>query len=134
MARKSKRFKLINPDESVQNYFGLIKEELTAAEFDSITEGYECLRQLVEPSMYSEVAMALTTAALARRKMKDAGLTTLNKVVIGALDDPLVANAIYNTSSVRLRELKGEEATYVVEDTEEVIESNNKHFVKKISK
>ena len=134
MARKKKRNSEWNPDESVKAFFELTKEHFTSAEFGIIEEGYECLRQVVEESMYSEVAMVLETVVLARRKNDSDSLITLNKVLNDALEDPLIApNALYNASTVRLRELKGEDASYItcdMCDNSLASEQMEKHLVK----
>ncbi len=131
MARNRKKNKDWNPDTSVQEFFNQTKEHFTEVEFDIIEEGYECLRQVVAPSMYSEIAMVLETVVLARRKSKKDKIITLNEIINEALNDSLIACVLANSSTERLRELKGADAIYVAEDNEEIVEATNKQFIKK---
>lgn len=137
MARKGKSLSAEDANAFVQNYFEQIESELTAAEFDSLKEGYECLRQLVVPGNYSEVAMTLITVIYSRRKNNKGELVTLDKLLNDTIEYPLVAYAINesvgNVSLVRLRELKGDDAAYVTEDTDEIVVSSNKRLVKTAS-
>lgn len=132
MARKSKKLSVDEADDFVQDYFEEIKDVITTEEFAVLTEGYECLRQLVVPGNYSEVAMSLVTAILSR-KGED---VTLDGVINDVVEYPLIKYAITESvgkvSLVRLRELTGEDAAYVNEETEEVV-TTNKHLVKKAS-
>lgn len=132
MARKSKKLSVDEADDFVQDYFEEIKDVITTEEFAVLTEGYECLRQLVVPGNYSEVAMSLVTAILSRKGEN----VTLDGVINDVVEYPLIKYAITESvgkvSLVRLRELTGEDAAYVNEETEEVV-TTNKHLVKKAS-
>lgn len=152
MARKSKKISAQEADEFIQKYFEQIEGELTAAEFDSLKESYECLKQLVVPGYYSEVATALITTIYSRRKTNKGELVTVNKLINDTINEPLIAQVICGALKeiendaliaqvlcktvsdedvVRLRELNGEDATYVAEETD--TESSNKYFVKKVN-
>lgn len=90
MAKNSKKKKgIILEEVEVQRLFKEISENemLTAAEFDSLTEGYECLKQLVVPNMYSEVVMTLITTIISRRKTKPTELVTLDKIMNDTLNN-----------------------------------------------
>ena len=83
---------------AVQKLFKEISENevLTDAEFKSLTEGYECLKQLVVPNMYSEVAMTLITVIYSRRNTNKGEPVTTDKVINDALNDTVVGKAILN--------------------------------------
>ena len=69
MTKKKKKKESTLAEEAVQRLFEQIRENdvLTDDEFESLTEGYECLKQLVVPNMYSEVAMTLITVIYSKR-------------------------------------------------------------------
>lgn len=99
MAKNNKKKKeCILADETVQKLFEQIRDNkvLTAGEFDSLTEGYECLKQLVVPNMYSEVAMTLITVIYSKRNTNSDGIITTDEVINGALDDLVVGKAIWH--------------------------------------
>jgi Mor family transcriptional regulator len=110
MTRKSKSLSVEEENAIVQNYFEQVKEELTGAEFAALTEGYECLRQLVVPGNYGEVAMTLITVIYSRRKNNKGELVTLDKVLNDALEEPLFEDVLAEVSPERLRELNAEDA------------------------
>lgn len=109
MTRKNKNW---NPEESVQNFFESAKSEFTRAEYEIIKEGYECLRQVVEPEMYSEVAMAIITVVYSRRKNNANEILTLDKVIKETVEEnePLFEEALSEVAPERLRELNYEDA------------------------
>lgn len=109
MTRKNKNW---NPEESVQNFFESAKSEFTRAEYEIIKEGYECLRQVVEPEMYSEVAMAIITVVYSRRKNNANELLTLDKVIKETVEEnePLFEEVLSEVAPERLRELNYEDA------------------------
>ena len=97
MAKNSKKKKESTlAEEAVQRLFEQIRENevLTDDEFESLTEGYECLKQLVVPNMYSEVAMTLITVIYSRRNTNKGELVTTDKVINDALDDPVIGKAL----------------------------------------
>lgn len=109
MTKKKKKKESTLADEAVQRFFEQIRENdvLTDDEFESLTEGYECLKQLVVPNMYSEVAMTLITVIYSR--MNTNAITT-DEVINGALDDSVVGKAIWhevvsNEEDLWIREL-----------------------------
>lgn len=112
-------------DASVRAFFDQIKDELRSDEYSDLVEGYECLKQVVVPSMYSEVAMTLITVIYSRRS-KDRTSDTFDEMLNEALKYPLIAHAICD-NEVRLRELQGDDVIYFPEEREEEI---GKHFVK----
>ena len=96
MAKKSKKNKQIKKeDAAVQELFEQCKSALTSAEFDSLTEGYECLKPFFVPGDYSEVAMTLLTTIYSRRKTAPDELVTLDKVINDTINSPLIAATVW---------------------------------------
>lgn len=98
MANKKKKKESTLADEAVQRLFKQIRENdvLTDDQFESLTEGYECLKQLVVPNMYSEVAMTLITVIYSKLNANNDGHITTDEVINGALDDSVVGKAIWH--------------------------------------
>ena len=98
MANKKKKKESTLADEAVQRLFKQIRENdvLTDDEFESLTEGYECLKQLVVPNMYSEVAMTLITVIYSKLNANNEGHITTDEVINGTLDDSVVGKAIWH--------------------------------------
>ena len=96
MAKESKKNKQIKKeDAAVQELFEQCESALTAAEFDSLTEGYECLKPFFVPGDYSEVAMTLLTTIYSRRKTAPDELVTLDKVINDTINSSLIAATVW---------------------------------------
>lgn len=104
---KNKNLSAQESDELVQNYFDQLEgaNVFSEEEFKVLREGYECLRQLVVPGDYSEVAMTLTTVMWSMK-----GVTDLDMVINTALSEPLFEGVLSEFSPNRLRELNEEDA------------------------
>lgn len=104
---KNKNLSAQESDELVQNYFDQLEgaNVFSEEEFKVLREGYECLRQLVVPGDYSEVAMTLTTVMWSMK-----GVTDLDMVINTALSEPLFEGVLSEISPNRLRELNDEDA------------------------
>ena len=127
----------LRANRRVQTYFIKLEESKTfnGDDLKVLKESYNSLRQKVNPSDYSEVAMALTTALLTRTGR---GITS-KKLIKSASREPLIASAIRNENVLSLYGLNDEDLLIaalredVEEENFEEEDQNSKHYVKEIS-
>lgn len=123
----------LRANRRVQAYFIKLEEAkaFNGDDLKVLRESYNSLRQKVNPSDYSEVAMALTTALLTR-----AGRGITSKTLIkSASREPLIASAIRNENVLSLYGLNDEDlliAALKEEDIEEEVQ-DSKIYVKEVN-
>ena len=135
MTRKNRNGKKpVDMDQRVQEFFTQTKDYFLEADFDVIEEGYECLRQVVAPDMYSEVAMELETSVLVRRKEEE--LITLNTVLNDAVKNLGLDKESSEHLVINLKDLSSLDASYNDDKLIEDVEARGpiKHKTKKINK
>lgn len=123
----------LRANRRVQAYFIKLEEAkaFNGDDLKVLRESYNFLRQKVNPSDYSEVAMALTTALLTRAGR---GVTP-KKLIKSASREPLIASAIRNENVLSLYGLNDEDlliAALKEEDIEEE-DQDSKIYVKEVN-
>lgn len=127
---------MLRENRRVQTFFNQLEKSKTfnTEDLKVLREAYDSLKQKVEPSVYSEVAMSLTAALLTR---SNRGIEA--KGLIGAaIKDPLIAEAMNDENIVSLYGLSDGELLIVSdvaggtlnEEEYEVDEQAPKYLVK----
>ena len=100
---------MLKEEKRVQKFLEKTEDHFNKDEFLIILEGYDCLRQVVGPDMYSEVVQELETSVLTRRSENDD--ITLDAVINDAVNN-LKLSKLVDTSIVDIKEVNESDVAY----------------------